>query len=44
MLGKDKRDPVVEEVAARIAAAYAGGRTTDVSPGEVRELAASIAA
>ena len=39
VLGRDKRDPVVEAVAARIAAAYADGRTTDVSPAEVRELA-----
>ena len=44
VLGRDKRDPVVEAVAARIAAAYAGGRTTDVSPAEVRELAADLAA
>ncbi len=44
VLGRDKRDPVVEQVAARITAAYAGGRTADVSPAEVRELAASLAA
>jgi len=44
VLGRDKRDPVVEAVAARIAAAYAEGRTTDVSPAEVRELAADLAA
>jgi isopropylmalate/homocitrate/citramalate synthase len=44
VLGRDKRDPVVEAVAARIAAAYADGRTTDVSPAEVRELAAGLAA
>jgi isopropylmalate/homocitrate/citramalate synthase len=44
VLGRDKRDPVVEAVAARIAAAYAEGRTTDVSPAEVRELAAGLAA
>jgi hypothetical protein len=35
---------VVEAVAARIAASYAEGRTGDVSPAEVRELAAGIAA
>ena len=44
VLGRDKRDPVVEAVAARIAASYADGRTTDVSPAEVRELAADLAA
>ena len=44
VLGRDKRDPVVEAVAARIAAAYADGRTKDVSPAEVRELAAGLAA
>jgi citrate (Re)-synthase len=44
VLGRDKRDPVVEAVAARIAAAYADGRTTDVSPAEVRDLAARVAA
>jgi citrate (Re)-synthase len=44
VLGRDKRDPVVEAVAARIAAAYADGRTSDVSPAEVRELAAGLAA
>jgi isopropylmalate/homocitrate/citramalate synthase len=44
VLGRDKRDPVVEAVAARIAASYADGRTTDVSPAEVRELAAHLAA
>lgn len=44
VLGRDKRDPLVEAVAARIAAAYAEGRTTDVSPAEVREWAASVAA
>jgi isopropylmalate/homocitrate/citramalate synthase len=44
VLGRDKRDPVVEAVAARIAVAYAEGRTTDVSPAEVRDLAADVAA
>ncbi len=39
VLGRDKRDPVVAAVAERIAEEYAGGRTTDVTPAEVRELA-----
>jgi citrate (Re)-synthase len=41
VLGRDKRDPVVDAVAATIAAEFAGGRTADVTPAEVRELAAS---
>jgi citrate (Re)-synthase len=40
VLGRAKRDPVVVAVAGRIAAQYAGGRTADVSPAEVRALAA----
>jgi citrate (Re)-synthase len=44
VLGRDKRDPVVTAVAGRIAADYAGGRTADVSPDEVRALAADAAA
>src|SRR6476620_8838375 len=39
VLGRDKRDPVVAAVAARIAAEFAGGRTSDVTPAEVRALA-----
>ena len=39
VLGRDKRDPVVAAVAARIAAEFAEGRTADVTPAEVRELA-----
>jgi hypothetical protein len=39
VLGRDKRDPVVAAVAARIAAEFAGGRTADVTPAEVRALA-----
>lgn len=44
VLGRDKRDPVVVAVAGRIAAEYAGGRTADMSPGEVRALAQDAAA
>ena len=40
VLGRDKRDPVVVSVAGRIAEQYAGGRRTDMSPAEVRALAA----
>jgi citrate (Re)-synthase len=39
VLGRDKRDPVVAAVAATIAAEFAGGRTADVTPAEVRALA-----
>jgi citrate (Re)-synthase len=44
VLGRDKHDPVVVAVAGRIAAEYAGGRTADMSPGEVRALADAVAA
>ncbi|HEY3765177.1 MAG TPA: hypothetical protein VGL44_08460 [Gaiellales bacterium] len=39
VLRRDKRDPLVAAVAARIAAEFAEGRTADVTPAEVRELA-----
>jgi isopropylmalate/homocitrate/citramalate synthase len=39
VLGRDKRDPVVADVAARIATEFAEGRTADVTPAEVRALA-----
>ena len=39
VLRRDKRDPVVAAVAARIAAEFAEGRTAEVTPAEVRALA-----